>query len=105
MPMILTKIASAFLLPYSLSRLHLFLTIFRQFLTWPPRRMTADLETNDHDDEGDHHDDGVTTLETQLALPRMLLHHLIFNIFHNFFTIIMLKGFLRYCFSIMCHLK
>ena len=26
--------------------------------------MIADLETNDHDDKGDHHDDGVTTLET-----------------------------------------
>ena len=27
----------------------------------------ADLEANDHDDEGDHHDDGVTTLEPQLV--------------------------------------
>ena len=35
----------------------------------------ADLEANDHDDEGDHHDDGVTTLEPQLVTLTPGRHH------------------------------
>ena len=35
----------------------------------------ADLETNDHDDEGDHHDNGVTTLEPQLVTLTLGGHH------------------------------
>ena len=42
-------------------------------------RMIADLESNDHDDEGDHHDDGVTTLETQLVTLTPGWHHSIYQ--------------------------
>ena len=41
--------------------------------------MIADLETNDHDDEGDHHDDGVTTLETQLVTLTPRRHHSVYQ--------------------------
>ena len=42
-------------------------------------RKIADLETNDHDDECEHHDDGVTTLETQLVTLTPGGHHSVYQ--------------------------
>ena len=41
--------------------------------------MIADLETNNHDNKGDHHDDGVTTLETQLVTLTPGRHHSVYQ--------------------------
>ena len=38
-----------------------------------------DLETNNHDNKGDHHDDGMTTLETQLVTLTPGWHHSIYQ--------------------------
>ena len=41
--------------------------------------MIADLETNNHDNKGDHHDDGMTTLEAQLVTLTPGWHHSIYQ--------------------------